>query len=428
MLIVISDLHFIDESAGKHNIATMAFKGAFNDIAKYNKKSEEVKLLFLGDIFDLLRTTKWLSIPKEERPWGDIQNKGTLIKDHAVEIFDDIIAKNAETLTFLRDELPKLFKKEIQKVYIPGNHDRLCNIYPELRKKVRNTLGLPGGDESFSHVYDDMAYGNKYKVFARHGHEYDPWNYEGTTQWNEDDYAQIPIGDLITCEVAARLPFTIMANIGNTIPKDQKVLLKRNLQEVDNVRPFPSILNWIFYQINENPQIKDAINISLAQIADCIQNLPYFNKWCKRHDKLFRFDMADEVEALIEVFKHFNVTAAETLITIFSKIFGAGNISSPDDSDKGLNNAATDFLKRAKNYRFLVMGHTHNPLQMPVRVTSENLDQVYVNTGTWRKRYIQGTAGGFVGLKYLTYSTFYSEAENSRQSFETWTGSLKEND
>jgi hypothetical protein len=65
---------------------------------------------------------------------------------------------------------------------------------------------------------------------------------------------------------------------------------------------------------------------------------------------------------------------------------------------------------------------------MPVRVTSQNLDQIYINTGTWRKRYIQGTAGGFVGLKYLTYATFYSEAENPRQFFDTWTGSLKEDD
>jgi UDP-2,3-diacylglucosamine pyrophosphatase LpxH len=428
MLIIISDLHFMDESAGKHNISPMAFKGAFNDIAKYNARPEEVKLLFLGDIFDLLRTTKWLSIPEAERPWGDTQNKGTFIKDHSIDILDDIIAKNAETLIFLRDELPKLFKKDIQNIYIPGNHDRLCNIYPELRKKVRNTLGILGRDEPFPHVYDDMAYGNKYKVFARHGHEYDPWNYEGTTQWSDADYAQVPIGDLITCEVAARLPFTIMSNIDGVVPIGMRAPLERNLQEVDNVRPFYSILNWLFYQISENPQLKNVINESLAEIAANLQSLQYFNIWCKRHDKLFKFDMADKVEALIEVFKHFNVGAAEGLITIFSKIFGAGNIPSPDDSDKELNNAATDFLKRAANYRSLVMGHTHNPLQMPVRVTSDNLDQVYINTGTWRKRYIQGSAGGFVGLKYLTYATFYSEAENSRQFFETWTGSLQEND
>lgn len=35
MLILISDIHFVDESAGKHNIATSAFEGVFHDIQRY---------------------------------------------------------------------------------------------------------------------------------------------------------------------------------------------------------------------------------------------------------------------------------------------------------------------------------------------------------------------------------------------------------
>jgi len=33
MLVFISDLHFVDETAGKHNIATEAFRIFFQDIA-----------------------------------------------------------------------------------------------------------------------------------------------------------------------------------------------------------------------------------------------------------------------------------------------------------------------------------------------------------------------------------------------------------
>ncbi len=54
------------------------------------------------------------------------------------------------------------------------------------------------------------------------------------------------------------------------------------------------------------------------------------------------------------------------------------------------------------------------------------LEQIYLNTGTWRERYIKGQAGGFVGLKHLTYTIIYSEQENASQRFEAWTGSLKE--
>ena len=72
------------------------------------------------------------------------------------------------------------------------------------------------------------------------------------------------------------------------------------------------------------------------------------------------------------------------------------------------------------------MGDTHNALEVPIRVTSSDIDQVYFNTGTWRKRYTQGRSNGFIGTKYLTYTIFYTQKENGDQSFETWTGSLQE--
>lgn len=72
------------------------------------------------------------------------------------------------------------------------------------------------------------------------------------------------------------------------------------------------------------------------------------------------------------------------------------------------------------------MGHTHNPMQVPIRITSGGIDQVYLNTGTWRARHIKGLGGGLVTLKNLTYTLVYSKEENEHQQFETWTGSLKE--
>ncbi len=70
MLVFISDLHFIDETAGGHNIPAQAFKGAFEDICNSCDEPEEVRIVFLGDIFDLLRTTYWLKVPEADRPWG----------------------------------------------------------------------------------------------------------------------------------------------------------------------------------------------------------------------------------------------------------------------------------------------------------------------------------------------------------------------
>lgn len=426
MLVFVSDLHFTDKTVGLHNIPLRAFEGVFADIRDYSNKPTEIKIIFLGDIFDLIRTTYWLDIPESERPWGDRESNSPIIEAHANMIMDAIVTNNSDVFTFLRDGLAKFFGQKVEKIYIPGNHDRLCNVYNSLRNKVRSILGISNDVKPFPHVYDDMQYANKYRVFARHGHEYDKWHYEGSTNWTDQDYGQIPIGDVISTEIVSRIPHTIMQRIGNSIPENQKDELKRNLQEIDNVRPFSSILEWMFYQVNQNPDLSEVINKSLADIASNFEGLRYVKEWYKKHEKFLKIDHADEVQGFIELFKHFNVNAAEALINIFSRIFGSGRFASPDDCDKDLNEGAADFLTLSPNYRSIVMGHTHNPLQIPIGVTSDGLDQIYINTGTWRKRYIQGTNSGFIGLKYLTYAVFYNEDENPHQFFETWTGTLKE--
>ncbi|MBI3398311.1 MAG: hypothetical protein HY026_03645 [Deltaproteobacteria bacterium] len=66
MLVVISDLHFVDETAGKHNLPYGVFEDVFlSDVAalvKDKKEIKEVKILLLGDIVDLLRSEQWFDI------------------------------------------------------------------------------------------------------------------------------------------------------------------------------------------------------------------------------------------------------------------------------------------------------------------------------------------------------------------------------
>jgi UDP-2,3-diacylglucosamine pyrophosphatase LpxH len=426
MIIFLSDLHFIDESAGSHNIPPEAFKGVFNDIKNYFGKPLEVKIVFLGDIFDLIRTTYWFDVDEDERPWGDTEGKASEIEKHANEIMNTIIVRNKRTFDFLAGGLKEVFGFEPEKIYVLGNHDRLCNLYPTLRKRVRETLGIAGGSEEFSYLFEDKDPTKDYRICALHGHEFDPWNYEGELSSNIKDYAQVPIGDLIACEFASRLPKTVVDNLNQSVPEDQKKKILRNFQEVDNIRPFFSMFKWIFYQVADKPELRGAIEKSIGQIADNFEGLKYYKRWHKKHDKFLRFDMADQVQAVIKMAKHLNIRTAEKVLRIFSRISGHGWSISFDNSDRNLNKGANNFLANTSEYRSIVMGHTHNPLQMPVRITSGNLEQVYVNTGTWRKRYVQGSADGFIGLKYITYAVFYNKQENPGQFFETWTGTLKE--
>lgn len=429
MIIFISDLHFVDETAGKHNIPPEAFEGVFKDIKRYAGKPKEIKIVFLGDIFDLNRTTEWFGVEECDRPWGDISETSKGVKVTAIAIMENIIKKNRKTFDILGGNMVKRFgySVEPERIYIPGNHDRLCNIFPELRNMVRNSLGIRKSKDPFPHAVDDEAY----KVVARHGHEFDVLNFEGSSQPGEPNYNQTAIGDLITTEIAARIPCTIMKNIDAakiSMTDKEKDSLRRNLEQIENVRPYSALFDWLFYQVSDKPNLKDVINESLKSIIKNFESLEYLNRWYKRHDKwnLFSSDEADKLQQAIRLFKFLNIDSAEDLMRVYSKIFGAPDSIPVDNSDKCLAEKASEFLTHTSSYRYYVMGHSHNPMQVPIRITSEGMEQVYINTGTWRKTYVKGRAGGFVGLKRLTYTIIYSEKENSKQRYETWTGSLQE--
>ena len=73
MLVAISDIHFVDGTAGEHNLPFSAFDNVFLlDVCALasEKEAKEVKVLLLGDIVDLIRSTKWFDLKPEDRPWG----------------------------------------------------------------------------------------------------------------------------------------------------------------------------------------------------------------------------------------------------------------------------------------------------------------------------------------------------------------------
>jgi UDP-2,3-diacylglucosamine pyrophosphatase LpxH len=425
MLIFISDLHFVDGLAGKHNIPASAFKGAFKDIRNYCRDPEEIKIVFLGDVFDLLRTTYWLDKDESERPWGDIANKKDRIDYHANVIMDKILEENRETFDLFAGNLRDLceFPMEPERIYIPGNHDRLCNFFDSLRTKARKALGIPASTDPFPHAYDDKQFKIRYGVFARHGHEYDTYNYEGTFHFADIDYEQVPIGDVITTEIAARLPYTILQHV----QAKERENLQRNLEEIEDVRPLSAIFEWLFYQVHENSQIKNEINNAVHEIADKFNNLEFVKRWYKRHhDWNILSSQSDKLHAAINMCRLLEIDACEEIVKIFSKIFGSSSSLSASELDQTLIKNAQDILVPTSDYNYVVMGHTHNPLQVPIGITNDGREQVYLNTGTWRQRNIQGTKNSFIGIKSLTYTMFYSSNENGAQNFEVWTGALNE--
>lgn len=444
MLVFISDLHFVDGSAGEHNLSSRALEYFFDDLVaiatKPSNDIKEIKLVLLGDIFDLLRTENWFGYPVDERPWGTNDHA---IEVHAQTLFDAIVDYNENheddkqqkwrTFQRFRQEVGDLPNRanldaEVRVFYRPGNHDRLVNRYSSLRKKVCDCLGiLPDWhdpQDTFPHTYEDPAYG----VFARHGHEYDKFNYEGGTAQTWDDYQRVPIGDPITTELVARLPYALARRLDAAawLTAQEKARIKRNFQEIENVRPLSATIEWLLYQVRQDRPLKEIIEDTVQEVIDYFDNLDFVKAWYARHDKWTDWrDEADKIQAFLFLLRNFKLYRTEKLWDLAMR---AKDYFVRDDL---LAAAPQEYFHLDSRIRYVVYGHTHDPLISAVRSVPDAanpLDQVYLNTGTWRGRYFKATQDdSFIFWKNMTYVIFYREGERGNQLpvFETWTGSLK---
>ncbi len=79
-----------------------------------------------------------------------------------------------------------------------------------------------------------------------------------------------------------------------------------------------------------------------------------------------KLDDAERVKLLLGVFKDFKskIESAEWLLNMYSIIFGKS--SSPDSSNKPLIDGAKDFPTHTQDYKYIIMGHTHNPIQVTI--------------------------------------------------------------
>ncbi|MBW2018366.1 MAG: metallophosphoesterase, partial [Deltaproteobacteria bacterium] len=228
MLVAISDIHFVDGTAGEHNLPFSAFNSVFlSDICALasEKDAKEVKVLLLGDIVDLIRSTKWFDVKPEDRPWGkrglsDIPTprKRSVTEKQCLKILgeasqrslekenppsslpkDTVLYKNWKTFKLFRElgsHLSESCGREIpvEVIYIPGNHDRLCNLYPSVRDAIRQALGVSvtkdtvEGDPSAEWWYRSNYFDETHGVYARHGHQYDIWNFGGGNDYTRQGH------------------------------------------------------------------------------------------------------------------------------------------------------------------------------------------------------------------------------------------------
>ncbi|MFP3866780.1 MAG: hypothetical protein ACLFUU_01270 [Desulfobacteraceae bacterium] len=426
MLIFISDLHLVDGTAGEHNVPSRAFGYFFQDVAaSATPRTEEIKLVFLGDIFDLIRTEKWFDFPVQERPWGSNEPQ---IEAHANSIFEAIKnhPENQQTYGLLSGSLKDRFglPVEPQRIYIPGNHDRLCNKYPSLRAKVSDFLHLQHDpDQPFAYNFQDVDYG----VFARHGHEFDKYNYEGGKSYTHQDYLRVPIGDPITTELVAKMPYKMTERIA-TLPltPQEKARLRKNFEEIENVRPLSAVIDWLLYQVRQRRWLKEVIEDVVDEIIREFNELDFVKGWYRDHDKWTDpFDEADRIQAVLFLLERFKIFSTEKITSLLAK---AKDYLVKDEL---LEAAPEEYLHLEPRIRYVVYGHTHEALTVPIRTVLSNAgtaEHVYLNSGTWRARHRRAIRDdSFITWKNMTYLFSYQAGEREADFpvFETWTGGLK---
>ncbi len=472
-MVVVSDIHFVDGTAGEHNLPYSAFESVFlEDIAALASKkgAKEIKILLLGDMIDLTRSTKWFEVDRDDRPWGsrglqDIANprKGSATEKQCLKILGKVAAnrlknvkppaslakntilyKNWQTFKLFRElqtRLARSLNKDIavQLIYVPGNHDRLCNLYPSVRDALRKLLGLtvaqdtvqgePKGQWWYKTDFLDEEHG----VYARHGHQYDIWNFGGGNDHTRTGHLQAAIGDVFTTEFAVKIPW-MLDRIRADFPEVTAEMVETT-RELDNVRPLSAVMEWIYYKIKmqDHDRVRKAFDAVFDRVVKELLDNRLVQQWRSPHtlvDEALRFASSRWLSWLPKALV--DLLDAEDLLPLIVGVAGAWDDPEKDTYAQAAYNEK--IWKENQRVRFILYGHTHRPVLHPLDAEGGR-EVYYINTGTWRncirKTFALDRAPDFVNLKQLTYAVIYRRDENTRGkqkdslSFDVWTGMRK---
>ena len=466
MLVIVSDLHLTDGTTGlripagafrlfRERLESMAYDASKRADDTY-QPIREFDLVLLGDIFDLLRSTKWNNEQPGEngyaRPWSNPDDPALARK--VEQIVDGILEKNAESCEILHGlaggtaiSLPPATSKgevdrrvsrdrrsglrlpvKVNIHYMNGNHDWYFHLpgakFDSIRQKVIDNMGLRNSSSPFPHDPSDSATIQsifaQHQVYARHGDIFDPFNYV-----KEKGRNYSCLGDALVIELFNPFPPTIESELGDKLPKE----FYMDLNEMGSIRPGTLTPVWVAgllekYQVEKKD--REQITEIWRKLIDNFLELDFL----KEMDK-WGFDIVDSLEIMLKVLRRFSLDTlddlaptAKKLIDLHASIWGGGGFG----LDK---NASNEKAYQSKEAKFIVYGHSHDFKVVPLRSTHKNgtpFDQMYMNSGTWHPLHELGVEDtkerGFLMHKTMSYLGFYRSDERKGRVFETWSGTL----
>jgi len=461
MIVVISDLHFEEESSDlipgsggrpdvifRRNLNPSAYRNFIAQMAEQvaRRQVKEFQLVIAGDLFDFSRTTLWFS--DELRPYvpldevnGELEQKALRILNAtakepsvagALEVFQLLAKGRYRTSKSTGSEERDFPADRIDIFFFPGNHDRLSNATPAIRNRVRELLGV-SGNSKFPHYFlsDDPA------VLIRHGHEYDNNNFAIDLEKSdsipldvpEAGYSDANFGDYITIDVAVRLPYLFRRKYGDQAILDDRVLIQLYLRllQFDDVRPQSALFDYLLDDSAGDYSAEEAWErlVPVIQgILDEIHNQKFFRYWLQKRAQPWAPAELDVARGLLKLGGWKNRASREAGRKIAHFMMG-GDMARPELM------AQREQLLKEKKIRLVIAGHTHEP-QLCLIASDPDTDRFYINTGTWRNR-IPSTPDErtFGRVKALTYVMLFSSAEDSRLgnktlgTFDYWTGATQ---
>lgn len=459
MLVIISDLHLSDGTSGetisagafrifRERLSDMAYDASWRIDGTY-KPIETVDLILLGDVFDLIRSSKWVvnqdGSPCQIRPWDDYTNQPFINK--VQEINTAVLAHNKDSLEVLRSLSreaavtipPATLNGKLAKVprdpdhpdrvpvqvnihYLIGNHDWFYHLpgptYDKIRQEVVDAVGLAQpATTPFPHDLSEApeleAVCALHEVYARHGDIYDSDNFSGSRLASS-------LGDAVVVELLNRFPAEVEHQLGHILPR----ACLNGLKELDNVRPMLVIPLWINGLLMRTCQGMDQIQ-GVKRVWDNLADGFLGLSFVQSYDEPYKpFDRVDGLELALKFSKRLSLRVASQFITWFQNRSGGGGVTYHQT-------AFNEPAFKNKTAKFIVHGHTHHREIVALDssfVGGKPYDQLYLNSGTWRRVHelarFRPTEQEFMGYHEMTYFAFYRNGERKGRPFEVWSGSL----
>lgn len=358
-------------------------------------KVQSFKIVLLGDIFEILKSRRW--IDQNLRPWDAYT---TAHKDTVTDIFKSIVDVNHELFDELRNLRHKYSFVEI--IYVPGNHDWPFNseMGVNARSIFVDYLGLCHNPNL---QFDQKFIDPHHKTIASHGHERDPFNrYKN---------GEVALGDVIVVDFLLQLPLQVSSELGIS-EYDRSISF---LHELDNVRPQSplAMATWLLKGIENFSGDHQEIRVSISRaIVNSLSGLIELRKLVKSKGALRRATWW--------------VKTLKWLAQSLPKSLDLFNIATqlPSDSEHSsyikFGHQELDLANSANgndNYEIIVFGHTHIPEHQGLRPgmpSGKASAQIYLNTGTWRRvhQFVSGT--GFIEYNEESFVIIFDKNEQLR--------------